>query len=225
MARPLGTAAIVLALVVWTILLLGTTASGYPQLADSSCQIDSPPPQATVPYAGAVRQVNLRADQWKCVSNPESKVDWVSVSVIPAGTNSAQALQYAVQPNLSFHPRTTSISIGSQTFGISQDAGPRPGIAGPSSLEWEVPLGAKKVDKKVLCVGSDDPGLDFTATIGREAISWLSVRKSGADGRSFKVAVDIRNLKPGTYAGRILVHAAGARNDPLAVPVNLKILP
>ena len=86
-------------------------------------------------------------------------------------------------------------------------------------------MGAKKVDKKVLCVGSDDPGLDFTATIGREAISWLSVRKSGADGRSFKVAVDIRNLKPGTYAGRILVHAAGARNDPLAVPVNLKILP
>jgi hypothetical protein len=134
------------------------------------------------------------------------------------------ALQYAVQPNLGFHPRTTSISLGDQSLTISQEAGPQPGIAGPSSLDWVVKEKSLKPEGKILHVGSDDPGLVFTAAAGVQPMRWLSVQQGG-DGRTFEVSVDVHNLKAGIYAGQILVHAAGARNDPLSIPVNLKVLP
>jgi hypothetical protein len=211
-------------------LLLGTVVFGIgaasgQSSADASCHVDFPSSQAAVPYSGAVRQLNFRADQLNCVASPESKVAWVSVSVVPPGSNVPPALQYAVQPNLSFHSRTTSISVGGQLLTISQEAGPQPGIAGPSSLEWVVQEKSTQLGRKILHVGSDDPGLDVMAVPSAQAMRWMSVRKSGDDGRSFEVSINVHNLKAGTYAGQILVHAAGARNDPLSIPVNVKVLP
>ena len=210
-------------LLLWTV-LFGIGAASAQGPADSSCHVDLPSSQAAAPYAGAVNQLNFRADPLNCVASPESKVEWVSVSVVPPGSNVPRALQYAVQPNLSFHSRTTSISVGDQLLTISQEAGPQPGIAGPSSLEWVVQEKSTKPERKILHIGSDDPGLDFTAMPSAQAMRWLSVQKSGDDGRSFEVSINVHNLKAGTYTGQVVVHAAGARNDPLSIPVNLKVL-
>ncbi|MGC9947880.1 MAG: BACON domain-containing carbohydrate-binding protein [Bryobacteraceae bacterium] len=211
---------LLLGTVVWGI---GTATGQVP--AGSNCHVDFPSPQAAVPYAGAVTQLNFQVDQLNCVASPESKVDWVSVSVVPPGSNAPPTVQYAVQPNLSFHSRTTSISVGGQVLTISQEAGPQPGIAGPSSLEWVVHEKSNKQESKILHVGSDDPDLDVTAVPSAQAVGWLSVQKSGDDGRSFEISIHVRDLKAGMYAGQIVVHAAGARNDPLSIPVNVKILP
>ncbi len=222
MALSLSKYMSVLCRLVWTF-VLGVGIAGAQ--ADSSCQIDFPSSQPAVSYSGAVSQLSFRADQLTCVPNAESKVDWVSVSVVPPGSNIPPVLQYAVQPNLSFHSRTTSISVGGQEMTISQEAGPQPGIAGPSSLDWVVLEKSAKPEKKILHVGSDDPSLEVTAAPSAETIRWLSVQQGGGDGRSFEVSINVHDLKTGTYAGRIVVHAPGARNDPLSIPVNLKILP
>jgi hypothetical protein len=222
MALSLSKYMSVLCRFVWTFVLgMGIAVAQ----SDSSCQIDLPSSQAAVSYSGAVSQLSFRADQLTCVPNAESKVDWVSVSVVPPGSNIPPVLQYAVQPNLSFHSRTTSISVGGQEMTIAQEAGPQPGIAGPSSLDWVVQEKSAKPEKKILHVGSDDPSLEVTAAPSAETIRWLSVQQGGGDGRSFEVSINVHDLKAGTYAGRIVVHAPGARNDPLSIPVNLKILP
>jgi hypothetical protein len=212
---------------VW-FLLLGTAvfAMGVASGQDSgaSCHVDFPSSQAAVPYSGAVTQLDFRADQWNCAISPESKVEWVSVSVLPPGSNVAAALQYAVQPNLGFHSRNTSIAVGDQVLTISQEAGPQPGIAGPSSLEWVVQEKSTKLERKFLHLGSDDPSMDFTAAPSAQAVPWLSVKKSGDGGRIFEVSLNVHNLKAGTYAGQIVVHAAGARNDPLSIPVNVRVI-
>lgn len=199
-------------------------ASGQGSTA-SDCHVDLPSSPAAVPYPGGVNQLNLRADQLHCVSTPESQVEWVSISVVPPGSNIPPVLQYAVQPNLSFRSRTASIKIGGQSLTISQEPCPQPGIAGPTSLEWEVQEKSPKPEPKILHIGSDDPGLELTAAPSAQAMRWMSVQKSGDDGRSFAVSVDVRNLKAGTYAGQIVVHAAGARNDPLSIPVHVRVLP
>jgi len=168
--------------------------------------------------------VDFPADQWNCVTSSQSKVDWVSVSVVPPGSNEAPVFQYAVQPNLSSHSRAGSIVVGDQVLAIAQEAGPQPGIAGPSRLAWVVRQNAKP-EKKILRVGSDDPELDFTAAPSARATPWQSVKKTGEDSRSFEIVVDISKLRAGLYGGEIVVHAAGARNDPLSIPVEIKILP
>lgn len=160
-----------------------------------------------------------------CVPNAESKVDWLSVSVLPPGSNSPSTLQYAVQPNLSFQPRSAAITVGDQSLTISQEAGPKPGIAGPSSLDWVVPERTAKTEKKILHIGCDDPGIVISADSDAKSRRWLSIHKNGSDERNFEVVVNVRDLKAGNYTGQIVVHAAGARNDPLSIPVNVKVLP
>ena len=200
-----------------------STALGQDSTAQK-CQETLASPKAAVSYAGAVSRLNLPADQWNCFTGAKSEVDWVSVSVIPPGSNDPPVLQYAVQPNLSSHPRQGSIAAGGQELTIAQEAGPPPGIAGPSRLDWVAHQNGEDPEKQILRVGSDDPDLEFAAVPSRRTVAWLAVKNSGEKG-SFEVTITWRTLKPGTYMGEIVVHAAGARNDPLSIPVSLKIIP
>jgi len=206
-------------------LVHGIAAAGGQDPADSDCHVDLPSSEAAVPYSGAVNQVSFQTDPVNCAANPQSQVDWVSVSVVPPGSNVPPVLQYAVQPNLSFHPRTASISIGDQSLTVSQAAGIQPGIAGPSSLDWVVQGKSPKPEEKILRVGSDDPALSVTAAPNPQAVAWLSVRKRDEEDRTFAISVNVRDLKAGTYEGQVVIHAAGAKNDPLSIPVTVKVLP
>jgi hypothetical protein len=222
MVRVLRKDLLVCAFLAACTLLFGLGIARAQDTAD--CHVTLPAYQAAIPSSGAVKRVDFPADQWNCVTSSQSKVDWVSVSVVPPGSNEAPVFQYAVQPNLSSHSRAGSIAVGDQVLAIAQEAGPQPGIAGPSRLDWVVRQSDKPA-KKILRVGSDDPELDFTAAPSARATPWLSVMKTGEDGRRFEIFVDVSKLRAGTYAGEIVVHAAGARNDPLSIPVEIKLLP
>jgi hypothetical protein len=224
MVRVLRKGLLMCAFLAASTLLFGLGMARAQDTADPSCHVTLPASQAAIPSGGAVKRVDFPADQWNCVTSSQSKVDWVSVSVVPPGSNEAPVFQYAVQPNLSSHSRAGSIVVGDQVLAIAQEAGPQPGIAGPSRLAWVVRQNDKP-EKKNLRVGSDDPELDFTAAPSARATPWLSVKKNGEDSRSFEIVVDVSKLRAGTYAGEIVVHAAGARNDPLSIPVHIKLLP
>jgi hypothetical protein len=224
MVRVLRKGLLMCAFLAASTLLFGLGMARAQDTADPSCHVTLPASQAAIPSGGAVKRVDFPADQWNCVTSSQSKVDWVSVSVVPPGSNEAPVFQYAVQPNLSSHSRAGSIVVGDQVLAIAQEAGPQPGIAGPSRLAWVVRQNAKP-EKKILRVGSDDPELDFTAAPSARATPWLSVKKTGEDSRSFEIVVDISKLRAGLYGGEIVVHSAGARNDPLSIPVEIKILP
>ncbi|MEO7651084.1 MAG: hypothetical protein ABIZ80_11500, partial [Bryobacteraceae bacterium] len=145
---------------------------------------------------------------------------------LPAGTSGgARLLRYAAQPNFTSRQRSGAIEIGSQKLTLSQEAGPRPGIAaGPSRFDFTLKLkSAEPPEKRSLRAGSDDAGLVFTASPGEKEKSWLLVRKK--DDRAFEVSVDSKALAAGDYAGEIRIEAPGARNSPLVIPVSLKIVP
>lgn len=177
--------------------------------------------------AGGVGEVTVEAKGLNCTwTEPTSKVEWVAVSLVPVGTSgSARLLRYAAQPNLTSKQRSGAIEIGSQKVTLSQEAGPRPGIAaGPSRFDFTTQLkAAEPPEKRSLRAGSDDAELVFTASPGDKEKSWLLVQKK-AD-RAFEVSINPKGLAAGDYAGEIRIEAPGARNSPLLIPVSLKIVP
>src|SRR6185369_2077118 len=98
--------------------------------AEDGCLSFSP---SNVPLsdAGGVGEVTVEAKDLNCKwTEPASKVDWVAVSLVPAGTSgSARLLRYAAQPNPTSKQRSGAIEIGSQKVTLTQEAGPKPGIA------------------------------------------------------------------------------------------------
>ena len=177
--------------------------------------------------AGGVGEVTVESKGLNCKwPEPASKVEWVAVSLVPVGTNGGtRLLRYAAQPNLTSKQRSGEIEIGSQKVTLSQEAGPRPGIAaGPSRFDFTLKLkAAEPPEKRTLRAGSDDAELVFTAAPGEKEKSWLLVQKK-AD-RVFEVSINSKGLAAGDYAGEIRIDAPGARNSPLVIPVSLKIVP
>jgi hypothetical protein len=185
------------------------------------------PAEVALSDAGGVGEVTLEAKDLTCKwSEPSSKLEWVAVSLVPVGTTGAtRVLHYAAQPNLGPKKRSGDIELGKQKITLTQEAGPRPGIAaGPSRFDFTAKLkAAEPPEKRTLRAGSDDPELVFSASPGDKEKAWLFVKKK-AD-RAFEVSVNPKDLKPGEYSGEIRIEAPGARNSPLAIPVSLKVEP
>ena len=97
------------------------TIAGLPVTVnqESGCTYTLSAPGQTIPAAGGPGSVTLTTTDgcaWTAVSN----VPWVAITSEALGTASA-TIQFAVQANGTGAPRSGTLTIGGQTFTISQE--------------------------------------------------------------------------------------------------------
>ena len=104
-------------------LILFFLASGVPGLAQAPpCTFTLSPSSATVPAGGGTGTVAVTASASNCPRTATSNADWITITFGAAGTGDG-TVGYAVPANPTLDPRTGTLTIGGQTFTLTQSGG------------------------------------------------------------------------------------------------------
>jgi uncharacterized protein (TIGR03437 family) len=143
----------------------------------------------------------------------------LSISVNPAGLPvGTYTGQVAVSSTgVSNSPLTIPVTL---TVNTSVNLG-----STPAALNFSYQVGAATPAAQSLTIGSSDASLSFSATSATTTGGgWLAVSPAGSvTPGTLSVSVNPASLAPGTYAGNVIVAAAGATNSPFSVPVTLVV--
>jgi uncharacterized protein (TIGR03437 family) len=155
---------------------------------------------------------------------------WLSVT---GGGSTPSGISVSVDPHgLAAGTYQGTIAVSSSQAGnspvlvpvhVNITAGP-PINPQPTSLSFTYTQQGALPVGQVLSIGSSQT-LSFSASVSSNE-SWLVVNgNSGVTPAGLTVTIDPSGLTPGDYSASIIISSPGAANDPLTIPVTLKVNP
>ena len=150
-----------------------------------------------------------------------SNVAWITITLGASGTGNG-IVGYAVQANNSFNQRVGTLTIGGQTFTVTQGPATPPPVILPTTTVVQFAYmsgGALPAPQAVTLTNGGGGTLLWFANSNEP---WLSVAPaSGVAPSTLTIFVNPVSLGPGIYLGNIAITANGATNNPQNIAVNV----
>ncbi len=191
--------------------------------AGPSCTYSLSPSSVSIPGPGASGTLSVTASPSSCAWTAVSNDSWLTVTGGSSGTVSG-TVSYSASANSGVSARVGSLTIGGQTFAVSQAAGQNPITVSPTSLTFTgVSHGSTLTfsDPQMITI-TPVSGVSWTAD---PSVSWINVSPSSG---SASTAATVSIVNPegnvpssGTVTGTITV--APSTGSPVLVNVTLNM--